>query len=78
MKTKQGQKGKDLRSPLAKARDAFFESPEGIACMDPGLLREPVMQHGPYLRNRMEIAFLAGVEAANRLALASPRKGRKI
>ena len=47
----------DLRNDLAKARDAWLESPEGIRCQKPGAF-------GVYLRNRLESAFIAGWNAA--------------
>jgi len=47
---------KDLRSPLAKARDEWFESEEGRRCCDG-------VTSGKYLRNRLESAFLAGAQA---------------
>ena len=45
----------DLRSPLAKARDEFINGPRG----------KPLTHgtaSGQYLRNRVESAWLAGVE----------------
>lgn len=45
----------DLRSPLAKARDAWLESKEGKLCCD-GLAE------GKYLENRLVLAFLAGAK----------------
>jgi hypothetical protein len=56
----------DLRSPLAKARDRFIDSPRGRAVCDPTTLRAPADQR-QYLQNRIEAAFLAGVEAAKSL-----------
>jgi hypothetical protein len=50
----------DLRSPLAKERDAWLESKEGRGC----LAGTPT---GQYLQNRLERAFMAGVRAAEKL-----------
>lgn len=44
---------RDMRSPLAKARDYWLET-------------LPKMDH--YLKNRLEAAFLAGAEAATAIA----------
>ena len=49
-------KPKDLRSSLARARDEWFESPEGKNCCIGA-------SSGQYLRNRLERAFLAGWDA---------------
>jgi hypothetical protein len=49
-------KFRDLRNPLAKARDKFFESLQGDA-LTVG------MPGGQYLRNRLEAAFIAGWNA---------------
>lgn len=51
---------KDLRSPLAKARDDWFESEAGQKASDASTL--PQNAH-PFLRNRLELAFLAGAAA---------------
>jgi len=48
----------DTRSPLAKARDKWLSSAEGIRCTDPSILR--YREHGVYLINRLRLAFLAG------------------
>lgn len=50
----------DFRSPEAKARDRFFDSPEGDK-----LCRGTAC--GAYLRNRLELAFIAGIEAGKKL-----------
>ena len=47
-------KGRGLRSPLAKARDDFFENGEGKRLMGDGFA------YGCYLKNRLENAFIAG------------------
>lgn len=47
---------------LAQARDAWFDSDEGRRC----LAGEPF---GEYLKNRLELAFIAGVNAAQTLAV---------
>lgn len=49
----------DLRSPLAKARDEWLESPEGVKCRT-----GPAW--GQYLENRLVLAFLAGVTAGSK------------
>ena len=50
---------KDLRSPLAKARDDFFETEQGKRLIEqPGAF-------GRYLHNRLEAAFIAGWTAAD-------------
>lgn len=51
---------KDLRSPLAKARDEWFESIAGQSAADMPSLNG---QHAAFLRNRLELAFLAGAAA---------------
>jgi hypothetical protein len=48
---------KDLRSPIAKARDAWLESPEGKRCSEG-------RAEGQYLENRLVTAFIAGWTAA--------------
>ncbi len=45
---------KDLRSPVVKARDAFLESKGGQDCCKG-------TASGEYLKNRIVIAFLAGM-----------------
>ncbi len=57
---------KDHRSPLAKARDEYFDSGEGEIAQWPESLGAPRSQHR-YLRNRLERAFLAGAEAQKRI-----------
>jgi hypothetical protein len=44
----------DLRNDLAKARDGFLESDEGKKCCEGSA-------EGQFLKNRIEAAFLAGV-----------------
>lgn len=55
---------RDKRSPLAKARDNWFESAEGQQMLDATILFSP--HHCKYLRNRLEVAFLAGYAAAKK------------
>lgn len=43
----------DMRNDLAKARDAWLESLEGVECAEG-------RSEGQFLRNRLERAFLAG------------------
>lgn len=65
---------KDLRSPLAKARDDFFEN-EGKSLANAVTLRAPSSQD-QYLRNRLERAFLAGAkaqEAINKATTTAPK-----
>lgn len=57
----------DLRSPLAKARDEWLASEEGEKLTHPGILRDRSLRH--YLENRIALAFLAGVAAAQKLKL---------
>lgn len=59
----------DRRSPLARARDDFLQSDEGAKCCDPTTLKAPRDQR-QYLENRIARAFLAGAEAAEKLAKA--------
>ncbi len=59
-------KPKDLRSPLAKARDAWLASDEGQRALSPDILLRNA--HIPYLTNRLVSAFLAGAAAGERLA----------
>lgn len=55
----------DLRNDLAKARDAWFESDEGIRAADSESLR--LGSHVElFLRNRLERAFVAGWNAKER------------
>lgn len=53
----------DIRSPLAKARDKFMQSEKGVRLADIHSLKAPA-EMAQYLRNRIESAFLAGVDAA--------------
>ena len=57
----------DLRSPLAKARDAFLASEEGEKLTNPGILKSRDLRQ--YLENRIELAYLAGVADAKKLKL---------
>lgn len=50
---------KDFRNPLAKSRDEWLESEEGKRCSDG-------QTEGQYLRNRLEMAFIAGWAARNK------------
>jgi hypothetical protein len=43
----------DLRSPIAKSRDAYFETFKGKKACEGSA-------EGQYLRNRLEAAYLAG------------------
>ena len=64
---------KDFRSPVAKARDDWMESRQGKAAVDPSILFTP--RHAPFLRNRIELAFVAGANwAAIFLAKKAKRK----
>lgn len=58
---------KDLRSPLAKARDAWFESEQG---------RHMTAGTDYYFRNRLEVAFIAGYDAGLKAARARAEAGR--
>lgn len=46
----------DIRHPAARARDAWMQSIEGRRCVEGHAT-------GQYLRNRIELAFLAGWNA---------------
>jgi hypothetical protein len=48
----------DHRSPLAKARDEWLDSPEGKRCSNADLLRYPCQRQ--FLENRLIEAFCAG------------------
>lgn len=54
---------RDFRSPLAKARDRWFESEDGGKKLCDGTAS------WQYLRNRLERAFIAGAKVGERLAL---------
>ena len=54
---------KDLRSPLAKARDKWMDSERGRKCAEG-------VTNGQYLRNRLEVAFIAGWNAGEKHAKA--------
>jgi hypothetical protein len=56
-----------MKSELTKARDKWFESEEGQQALDPGILFSP--HHAQYLRNRLELAFMAGMDAGSKFAL---------
>lgn len=62
----------DFRTPIAKARDEWLESEEGIRCCGSGLLRNA--GDARYLQNRLELAFRAGVAAQEANAPASAEK----
>jgi hypothetical protein len=53
------------QSPLAKARDEFFASEEGARLCAGSAT-------GLYLKNRLEVAFLAGAKAQE--GIASPQR----
>ena len=55
---------KDPRPPLARGRDEWFASVDGIRCMEPSILISPY--HCQYLQNRLEMAFLAGAKWAGK------------
>ncbi len=55
-KETKGEERRDYRNPLAKARDAFMESVEGLECLRG-------VTTGKYLKNRIERAFIAGWHA---------------
>lgn len=55
----------DHRSPLARARDDWFESEEGKKALGVTILLNPEQQE--FLKNRLETAFLAGAEVGRRL-----------
>lgn len=54
----------DYRTPIAKARDEWLESEEGIRCCGSGFLRH--VDDARYLQNRLELAFMAGIQAEKR------------
>jgi len=64
---------KRFRSPLAKARDAWMESPEFANLSNPVTLGSTENMR-PYLSNRLERAFLAGVKVGENLSLRVNRK----
>ena len=63
-----------MKSPLAKARDKWLLSEEGERCCQGST-------KGQYLKNRLELAFIAGWDAHSKLlfgtAQSSKRKTRK-
>ena len=64
---------KDLRSPIAKARDKWKASAEFKSAADPqGLGAAASMRY--FLENRLELAFMAG---ANAQLYVSARVNRK-
>lgn len=67
-----GRAGNDLRSVAAKACDEWLDGPEGVRAQDAWTL---LGSNDPdrYLRNRLQRAFLAGMEAA--LPTRSPGGG---
>ena len=56
---------RDKRNPMAKARDAWLESDDGKACIDPLTLKAPADAR-QYLINRLVSAWIAGAEWAER------------
>jgi len=54
----------DQRSHLAKTRDDWFESDEGKKCCEGQAFRQ-------YLKNRLELAFIAGYDARANMAVCS-------
>lgn len=48
----------DLRNKLAKARDKWIDSEEGIECCKG-------KTNGQFLKNRLECAFLAGAKSVH-------------
>ena len=65
-----------MRSPLAKARDNWLSSAEGVSCADPSILRH--REHGVYLTNRLVEAFLAGADWMERQKQKGKRHNSKI
>lgn len=63
----------DLRNPLAKARDEFLDSEEGVRAADPISLKASGEMR-QYLRNRIENAFVRGWEAAEKARRSAPRR----
>lgn len=61
---------KDLRSPLAKARDKWFEITQGKLTSKhfPGIIEEP------FMKNRLELAFIAGWDACKKQKSKKARK----
>jgi hypothetical protein len=55
---------------LAKARDEWLASDEGKSCCDG-------WTGGQYLSNRLQLAFIAGVKAAEKL-MRKPRKAKAV
>ena len=62
-------KGQDLRSPLAKARDEYFQSNEGKKMCEGGA-------SGQYLKSRLERAFIAGWDLARNNVIENAKKNR--
>jgi len=59
-------KNKDLRSPLAKARDKWLASFEGEKCCE-----DMPRPYGQYLINRLKLAFIAGWYACEKLKIVN-------
>jgi len=64
----------DLRNNLAKARDEWLVSPNGIKCLDGSTIYVPAVQW-EYLKNRLESAFIAGWTAKEKY---EPQKEKEI
>jgi hypothetical protein len=62
---------RDLRNDKAKARDAFLESEEGLRLCEGTAI-------GEYLRNRIELAWCEGWEAAKADTEKKEPKVRKV
>jgi ABC-type uncharacterized transport system auxiliary subunit len=62
----------DFRSPLAKARDQWMQSKEGLSVLEPSILKSSDVSQ--FLANRIEIAFLAGASWGQRNAINTPTK----
>lgn len=53
---------RDFRSPLAKARDAYFSTREGELLTHIDILNKPELKR--FLENRLVCAFIAGADWA--------------
>jgi len=62
------------KSELAIKRDEWFASEEGVKCCQPDSLLDSPSDPGKYLRNRLEIAFLAGAKAEHAVSEDMARK----
>ncbi len=68
----------DLRSQIAIARDEWLDSQEGMKAGDPTTLPRAATASGAYyLRNRLSLAFVAGMQAALRLQQTEPKRDAK-